>query len=118
MFTQIGQLQQNLSQIAQICNQLSQSEQANVSKLTQMQEAERTAAQQLSHCAQLCQQVSQLVQQAMSSTQFTNVGQPYTTPGAGVFQGTISTGSWANRPINTAQFGPTGQYSGSTPYQS
>lgn len=118
MFSQISQLQQNLNQIAQICNQLSQNEQTNVSKLNQMQDSERSAAQQLNHCAQLCHQVGSQMQQALSNMQYSSVGQQtWAAPVSGSFQG-ASTSNWANRPINTAQFGPTGQYSGTTPYQS
>jgi uncharacterized protein with von Willebrand factor type A (vWA) domain len=81
-------MQQNLNQIAQICNQLSQSE--------------RNAAQQLQQCAQLCNQVSQQMQQFSGTTgQFT--GMP-----AGVGTGTYQ-GNWSNIPINTSQFGPSGQ---------
>lgn len=105
----ISQLQGNLNQIAQICNQLSQNEQSNVSKLTQMQQAERSAAQQMQHCAQLCHQVSQQVQQfAGSMTQF--AGQQFTQPLATGFTGQY--GNWSNRQLNTSQYGPTGQFSG------
>lgn len=114
MFSNVSQLQQNLNQITQICNQLSQNEQANASKLIQMQEAERTAAQQLNHCAQLCQQVSQQVNQVISSAPYTNVGQPFAASGTSGFQtSTYPTGNWANRQINT-NFTTTGQYGGST----
>ncbi|MFA5881842.1 MAG: hypothetical protein WC834_06565 [Eubacteriales bacterium] len=117
MFSNVSQLQQNLNQITQICNQLSQNEQANASKLIQMQEAERVAAQQLNHCAQLCQQVSQQVSQAISSSQYSNVSQPFAASGTSGFQtSAYPTGNWANRPINT-NFATTGQYGGST-YQS
>jgi len=122
MFSQISQLQQNLNQIAQICDQLSQNEQSNVSKLTQMQQAESNAAQQLRHCAQLCHQVSQQVSQAVSSTQFAGAGQQVSTY-ASPYTGGVSTSSWANRPINTsmyspsAQFGSTGQQYGMTGQQ-
>lgn len=98
------QLQQNLNQIAQICQQLSQNEQLNVSKLEQMVQAERTAAQQLQQCVQLCQQAVQQMQQL--SAQFTS-GQ-YGTTGAGV--GTY--GNWSTRPVNTSNafVGQSGQF--------
>lgn len=93
---QIQTLQQSLNQIAQICNQLSQNEQANVSKLSQLQDAERMASQQLQHCIQLINQVSSQMQQIASSPQFMATGQ--------------MTGYQAG---GTAQFGQTGQPLGS-----
>ncbi len=123
----MNQLHQNLNQIAQICNTLSQNEQSNVSRLSQMVDAERSAAQQLQHCAQLCQQVSQQMQSMMSSSQFS--GSQYSgfaTTGAGVGTSNFTTGgnysttgnypssSWANRPINTSTaFASSPSYSGS-----
>lgn len=81
-------MQQNLNQIVQICNQLSQNE--------------RNAVQQLQQCIQLCNQVSQQMQQISGTTgQF--AGMPAGV-GAGSYQG-----NWSNIPINTSQFGPTGQ---------
>lgn len=97
-------LQQNLNQISQICQQLSQNEQGNVSRLQQMLQAEQTASQQLQHCAQLCNQVAQQINQLTAGTQFSNVGQ-YSTVGqyAGVGAGGFgSYGNWSNRPINTS----------------
>ncbi|MHB9095048.1 MAG: hypothetical protein ACYC21_10270 [Eubacteriales bacterium] len=127
-------VQQNLNQIAQICNQLSQNEQANVSRLTQMQQLERTASQQLQQCAQLCNQVNQQMQQ-LAGSQMAGIGQysttgvgigQYSSTGAGVGQfspggagaGQFSAGgagfgtsSWANRPINTNNaFAGAGQF--------
>lgn len=69
-------IQQNLNQISQICNQLSQNEQTNVSRLNQLSEAERTAAQQMQRCLQLVNQVSQQIQQMQTTT-----GTQYTSPG-------------------------------------
>jgi len=107
-------LQQNLNQISQICNQLSQNEQANATQLQQMQQAEQAASQQLRQCVQLCNQVVTQMQQMqqmqqMPQMQFSNVGQStgYTAPGAGF------AGNWSNRPINTSNAfvgGQSGQF--------
>ncbi len=93
-------IQQNLNQIAQICNQLSQNE--------------RNATQQLMHCVQLVNQVSQQMQQFARSTtagQFTGVTpgvSPGVTPGVG-----YTPTNWSNIPLNVSQYGPTG-YTGAT----
>ncbi|WP_418791545.1 hypothetical protein [Phosphitispora sp. TUW77] len=106
MYSPINQIQSNLSQIAQICSQLSQSENVHANQLHQIEQSERTAAQQLQQAAQLCQQAINQVQSVMSSVQFSNLGQNYSYP----YQSSFTSGTWANRPINTSQFGPTGQY--------
>lgn len=112
----MNQMQQSLNQVAQICNQLSQNEQSNVTKLQQMQEWERSAAQQLRQAAQLCQQVSSQMQQFMSSQQqFAGTGQYATSysPTAGLSStSNYQSTSWSNRPISTGfsgtqqSFGP------------
>lgn len=91
------QLQQNLNQIAQICQQLSQNEQVNVTKLEQMVQAERTASQQLQQCVQLCHQAVQQMQQL--SGQFTGQFSQY---GATAGTGAGMYGNWSNIPINTS----------------
>lgn len=121
-------VQQNLNQIAQICNQLSQNEQGNMSRLQQMQQAEQTASQQLRHCAQLCSQVAQQMQQ-LSGTQLTGVSQfsggsqfGATTPFAGGSQYAgastsgmgASTSHWSNIPVSTS--GAFGGYQSSRQY--
>lgn len=104
-------IQQNLNQISQICNQLSQNEQANVSQLNQLTERERSAAQQMQRCTQLINQVSQQIQQ-MSSTTSTQYASP----------GQINYG--VQPPIGGGQFGvgqqsfsPGGQYASSTQFE-
>jgi hypothetical protein len=92
-------LHQNLNQIAQICNQLSQSEQANVSRLQQMQQTERISSQQLQQCIQLCHQVSQQMQQ-MSGSQLSGIGQNSTYSATGAGLGGYN--NWTNIPINTS----------------
>lgn len=106
-------LQQNLNQIAQICNQLSQNEQSNVSKLQQMQQAEQTASQQLRQCVQLCNQVAQQMQQ-LTATQLpsgSQLGSQYasSTPfTSSSYTGTSASGmgmgtsNWSNIPVSTA----------------
>lgn len=116
---------QNLNQIAQICNQISQNEQSNLSKLQQLQQAEQSASQQLRHAAQLANQVTQQMQQ-LTSTQFAGAPQfgggsqfATTTPLAGGYQysGTstsgmgLGTSQWSNVPVNTAN-----AFSGSRQY--
>jgi len=73
----IQDIQQRLNQISQICNQLSHSEQTNISHLNQLSQNERAAAQQLQQCMQLISQVSQQIQQisTQTSTQYTSPGQ-------------------------------------------
>ena len=73
----IQEIQQRLNQINQICNQLSQNEQANISHLNQLSQNERAAAQQLQQCMQLINQVSQQIQQisTQTTTQYTSPGQ-------------------------------------------
>ena len=106
-------VQQNLNQIAQICNQLSQNEQTNASRLQQMQQSEQSASQQLRQAAQLCSQVAQQMQQ-LTSTQLAGASQlgggtqfgastPFT--GGSQYTGTstagMGAGQWSNIPINT-----------------
>ncbi len=117
MHQQMSLLQQNLNQIAQICNQLSQNEQANASKLIQMQNAERTAAQQLQHCAQLCSQVSQQMQQVVGSTQFGNVSQQAFSPSTSDSLGNMQSTNWANRPVSTGQFSTAPNMGSIPPYK-
>lgn len=110
-------VQQNLNQIAQICNQLSQNEQSNVSRLQQMQQLEQSAGQQLRQCAQLCNQVAQQVQQMTSQfagPSFASTAAPYTGPshytGTSQYTGTstpgmgmgMGTSSWSSIPVSTA----------------
>lgn len=103
-------LHQNLNQIAQICSQISQNEQGNVSRLQQMQQAEQSASQQLRQAAQLCNQVAQQMQQ-LTSSQLTGAAQfSGSTPFAGGSQYTgtstsgmgMGTSQWSNIPISTS----------------
>lgn len=95
------QIQSSLNQIATICSQLSQNEQGNVNRLAQMEQAERSAAQQLRQCAQMCHQVAQQVNQMMSQTQTQFGGQM----GYGTSQ-------WSQMPMSTGQYTQGGQYGG------
>lgn len=90
-------MQQNLNQIAQICNQLNQNEQANVSRLNQLAEYERSAAQQMQRCIQLINQVSQQMQQISTAP-----GTQFSTPGQFTYSVQPPVGG-------TGQFGPVGQ---------
>lgn len=106
-------IQRNLNQISQICNQLSQNEQANVSHLNQLSQNERSAAQQLQQCMQLINQVSQQIQQisTQTTTQYTSPGQfsysvqPPT--GGGIGGGQFGVGQQSFSP---GQFGSTTSY--------
>ena len=101
MYSQINQIQSNLNQIAQICSQLSQSESNHATQLHQIEQSERNAAQQLQQATQLCQQAVSQMQSVMGSTQLGTMGQQqFVSP----YQGSFSTSSWANRPINTGQY--------------
>lgn len=107
-------IQQSLNQMSQICNQLSQSEQSNVSHLNQLSQNERSAVQQLQQCMQLINQVSQQIQQI--STQTTA---QYTTPGQfsyGVqppIGGGVGGGQFG---VGQQSFSP-GQFGGTTSYE-
>lgn len=101
-------VQQNLNQIAQICNQLSQNEQSNVSRLQQMQQLEQSASQQLRQAAQLCNQVAQQMQQmpsqfggssfAGTATPFAGTSHYTSTPSQGAGMGTSN---WSSIPVST-----------------
>lgn len=116
------QVQQNLNQIMQICNQLSQNEQNNASRLNQMIEAERAASQQLQQCIQLCQQVSQQMSQMggqMGGQIGTQMGGQF---GQVSFQPqqqfTSPTSYGMSQPYQAAQPSITSQYGASTRYES
>lgn len=102
----MNQIQQNLSQIASLCNQLSQNEQTNATRLSQVQQAEHAAAQQLQHCAQLCNQVTQQMQQIVSGASFSSAGQY----GANIGGIGSQYGNWSHIPVNTSFIAPSGQY--------
>ncbi|AFV12644.1 hypothetical protein Tph_c24670 [Thermacetogenium phaeum DSM 12270] len=100
-------IQQSLNQIAQICNQLNQNEQANVSRLNQMAEYERSAAQQMQRCIQMINQISQQLQQisTVPSAQFTTQPGQFTYTVQPPMGGTGQFGQTGQQTLTGGQFG-------------